>query len=207
MSDKKAEQIVKQFGSLKQQRANWESHWQEVGDYIIPRKADITKARTSGDKRTELVFDGTALHAAELLSASLHGMLTNPSTPWFSLRFKNPEMDDQDEAKEWLEDATDKMYVAFARSNFQQEVFEAYHDLIAFGTACLMIEEDQNDILRFSSRHIKELYIQENDRGFVDTIYRRFKIPVSAAVEKFGAENLSKDTNKLFLSAVSSSIR
>ena len=99
-------------------------------------------------------------------------------------------MNSTDEAKEWLEDATDKMYVAFARSNFQQEVFEAYHDLIAFGTACLMIEEDQNDILRFSSRHIKELYIQENDRGFVDTIYRRFKMPVSAAVEKFGCRKL-----------------
>ena len=70
--------------------------------------------------------------------------------------------------------------------------------MICFGTACLMIEEDENDILRFSSRHIKELYIQENDKGFVDTIYRRFNIPVHAAVEKFGLENLSADTGKLF---------
>jgi hypothetical protein len=62
MSDKKAELIVKQFDSLATQRTNWESHWQEIGDYIIPRKADINKARTQGDKRTELVFDGTALH-------------------------------------------------------------------------------------------------------------------------------------------------
>ena len=29
-----------------------------------------------------------------------------------------------------LEDVTDKMYTAFSRSNFQQEIFEAYHDLI-----------------------------------------------------------------------------
>ena len=83
MTDKNAEQIVRQFDSLAAQRSNWESHWQEVGDYIIPRKADITKARSGGDKRSELVFDGTALHAAELLSASLHGMLTNSSTAWF----------------------------------------------------------------------------------------------------------------------------
>ena len=40
----------------------------------------------------------------------------------------------------------DKMYLAFARSNFQQEVFEVYHDLICFGTACLMVEEDEDDI-------------------------------------------------------------
>ena len=81
---------------------------------------------------------------------------------------------------------------------FSKKFFEAYHDLIAFGTACLMIEEDEIDILRFSSRHIKELYIQENDRGFVDTIYRRFQMPVHAVVEKFGLENLSAETGKLF---------
>ena len=88
------------------------------------------------------------------------------------------------------------MYLAFARSNFQQEIFESYHDLICFGTACLMIEEDQEDIVRFSARHIKEIYIQENKKGIVDTIYRRFKMPASKLVEKFGLENLSKETNK-----------
>ena len=163
-----------------------------------PRKAEITRERARGDKRNIQIFDATAIHALELLAASLHGMLTSSANRWFSLRYKEDQLNEVDEAKEWLEDATDKMYTAFARSNFQQEIFEAYHDLIAFGTACLMIEEDENDILRFSSRHIKELYIQENDKGFVDTIYRRFNIPVHAAVEKFGLENLSADTGKLF---------
>ena len=60
--------------------------------------------------------------------------------------------------KSGFEDATDKMYLAFARSNFQQEVFEAYHDLICFGTSVIMIEEDQDDILSFSARHIKNIY-------------------------------------------------
>ena len=69
----------------------------------------------------------------------------------------------------------------------------AYHDLIAFGTACLMIEEDQDDVLNFSARHIKEIYIQENKKGYVDTIYRRFKMPSQAAADKFGIENISKD--------------
>ena len=108
-------------------------------------------------------------------------------------------LNDSDEAKEWLQDATDKMYLAFARSNFQQEVFEAYHDLICFGTSALMIEEDQDDILRFSARHIKEIYIQENQKGFVDTIYRRFKMAaIAAAAEKFGLENLSKESQTNF---------
>ena len=155
-----ARQLKDNLSRLMEKRSNWESHWQEVADYMLPRKAEITKQRASGDKRNISIFDATPIHALELLAASLHGMLTSSANRWFSLRFKETELNDSDEAKEWLEDATQRMYDVIAKSNFQQEIFECYHDLIAFGTACLMIEEDDEDTLNFSARHIKEIYIQ-----------------------------------------------
>ena len=186
-----SKELLRRFGKLKAQRQNWESHWQEVADYMMPRKADVTKTRSKGDKRTELIFDSSPLHAVELLSASLHGMLTNPATPWFSLKFKNSQILDEDAANEWLEDATEKMYETFNRSNFQQEIFELYHDLITFGTAAMFIEEDSDDIVRFSTRHIGEIFISENNKGRIDTIFRKFKIAARAAVTQFGEKNVS----------------
>ena len=180
----KAKNLLKRFDRLKSQRQNWESHWQEVADYMQPRKADVTKSRSKGDKRTELIFDSSPLQSVELLAASLHGMLTNPSTPWFSLRFKEDEMENEDEAKEWLESATETMYAAFNKSNFQQEIFELYHDLITFGTAAMFIEEDDEDILKFSTRHINEMYIAENEKGRIDTVFRKFKLSARAAIQK-----------------------
>ena len=177
--------LLKRFDRLSTQRNNWETHWQEVADYMMPRKADVTKLRSRGDKRTELIFDSSPLQAVELLAASLHGMLTNPSTPWFSLRFKSEEVAEEDEAKEWLESATDIMYTAFNRSNFQQEIFELYHDLITFGTAAMFIEEDDEDLLKFSTRHINEIYIAENDKGRIDTVFRKFKLSARAIIQKF----------------------
>ena len=182
----KAKNLLKRFDRLKSQRQNWESHWQEVADYMQPRKADVTKSRSKGDKRTELIFDSSPLQSVELLAASLHGMLTNPSTPWFSLRFKEDEMENEDEAKEWLESATETMYAAFNKSNFQQEIFELYHDLITFGTAAMFIEEDDEDILKFSTRHINEIFIAENEKGRIDTVFRKFKLSARAAIQKFG---------------------
>lgn len=182
----KAKNLLKRFDRLKSQRQNWESHWQEVADYMQPRKADVTKTRSKGDKRTELIFDGSPLQSVELLAASLHGMLTNPSTPWFSLRFKEDDMENEDEAKEWLESATETMYAAFNKSNFQQEIFELYHDLITFGTAAMFIEEDDEDVLKFSTRHINEIFIAENDKGRIDTVFRKFHISARAAIQKFG---------------------
>ena len=181
-----AKNLLKRYDRLKSQRQNWESHWQEVADYMMPRKADVTKSRSKGDKRTELIFDSSPLQAVELLAASLHGMLTNPSTPWFSLRFKENDMENEDEAKEWLESATETMYTAFNKSNFQQEIFELYHDLITFGTAAMFIEEDDEDVLKFSTRHINEMYIAENEKGKIDTVFRKFKLSARAAIQKFG---------------------
>lgn len=193
-----ARELKSNLSRLMEQRSTWESHWQECADYMQPRKAEITKERARGDKRNILIFDASAIHALELLAASLHGMLTSSANRWFSLRYKEDILNDSDEAKEWLEDATEKMYLAFAKSNFQQEIFEAYHDLICFGTACLMIEQDEEDILNFSARHIKEIYIQENKKGIVDTIYRRFKMPAHAVVDKFGLENVSREVQNIF---------
>ncbi len=182
-----AKTLLKRFDRLKSNRQNWESHWQEVADYMQPRKADVTKTRSKGDKRTELIFDSSPLQAVELLAASLHGMLTNPATTWFSLRFKGGEFEDNDEAKAWLEDATEVMYNAINKSNFQQEIFELYHDLITFGTAAMFIEEDAEDTLKYSTRHINEMYISENDKGRIDTIFRKFRLTARAAIQKFGA--------------------
>ena len=197
MDDPRASALMKRYQTLQTNRSHWESHWQELGDYVCPRKADITKKRTGGDKRTELIFDGTAIHAAELMSATLHGMLTNAATPWFDLRYENDELNGDDEAKEWLEGATDVMYQHLARSNFQEQIHELYSDLVTFGTGVIFIENDENDGFRFSTRHIAECYVSENEQGRVDTVFRKYKTTARAAVRQFGEQEVTQRIAKL----------
>ena len=178
--------LDRRYQDLSNARSNWEKHWQELADYMLPRKADITKKRTQGDKRTELIFDSTAIHAVELLSASLHGMMTSPSTPWFSLRYRSPNLQNNDAANEWLEICIDQMYQAFHRSNFQQEVHELYYDLVVFGTGAIYLDID-GEALRFATRHIAEICISENSQGVVDTVYRKFKMSARAMEQQFGS--------------------
>jgi hypothetical protein len=35
--------LLSRFERLSGQRQNWETHWQEVADYMMPRKSDVTK--------------------------------------------------------------------------------------------------------------------------------------------------------------------
>ena len=79
-----AKQLKDNLSRLMEKRSNWENHWQEISDYMMPRKAEITKQRARGDKRHTSIYDATAIHALELLAASLHGMLTSSANRWFS---------------------------------------------------------------------------------------------------------------------------
>ena len=190
--DQRAAVLMKRFGSLKTYRSNWESHWQEIGDFVAPNKGNITKKRTHGDKNTERIFDGTAQFAAELMASSMHGMLTNSGTPWFSLRYTDDEFETDDTSKEWLERATDTMYVEIGRSNFHEAINELYFDLVTFGTAVMFVDTDKEGTLRFSTRHISECYVSEDEFGRVDTVFREFKMPARAAIAQFGEENVTQ---------------
>ena len=69
--DQTAKMVIERYNSLKANRQNWEEHWQDVADYFLPRKNNITQKPSKGDKRHEQIFDGTATHALELLAASM----------------------------------------------------------------------------------------------------------------------------------------
>jgi len=187
--------LDKRYRTLQSQRSNWEKHWQELADYMLPRKADIVKKRTQGDKRTDLIYDGTAIHAVELLASSLHGMLTSPSTPWFSLRYRDQRLQRNDAANEWLEACLDQMYQHFNRSNFQQEIHELYYDLVVFGTGSFYVEP-MMDGLRFACRHIAEICISEDASGRVDTVYRKFKLTARAISMQFPNAKLPAQIEK-----------
>ena len=193
----KQNEVVARFEYLESQRSNWDSHYQELADYMLPRKADIVRKRSRGEKRMELIYDGTALQAVDLLASSLHGMLTSGASPWFHLTLKDDELGRDEEVQRWLEETSQRMMRAFTMSNFETEVHEMYVDLVVFGTGCMFTEMD-GESLRFSTRHISEFYVAEDQYGIVDTVFRKYKISARQAVQRFGIDKVGDFIKKTF---------
>ena len=76
------------------------------------------------------------------------------------------------------------------RSRVKHEIHELYYDLVTFGTGCIYVEEDNETGIRFSTRHIAEVYLTENASGRVDTIFRKYKQTARAWADQFGEEAL-----------------
>ena len=186
----------KRLNQMQGNRGTWEDHWQEILDYVMPRKADITFKRTKGEKRAEILFDSTAITASNLLAASLQGTLTSPSMQWFYLRVRNERLNQNREVQLWLEDSAKRMYNIFNQGNFNTEVHEMYLDLVTIGTGALFVEEGNKGFdksgIHFNTMHIAEYYILENTSGYVDTLYRKYKLSARQAVQEFGEDNLGE---------------
>ena len=45
-------ELVARFDHLETRRDNWDTHYQELADYMLPRKADIVRKRSRGEKRS-----------------------------------------------------------------------------------------------------------------------------------------------------------
>ena len=107
----KADRIIARFDRMKGSRSTWENHWQEIAEYMIPRRADFQghggPSWSPGARLHQKIYDGTAIWALEQFAAGLHGVLTPPERPWFNLEVRNaPGEEVNQDVRAWLEAVT-----------------------------------------------------------------------------------------------------
>ena len=194
-------EVTQRLNSLSTQRQNWESHWQEISELVLPRRSDFVGPRESGDKRGLQMVDSSATIANELLAAGLHGMLTNPASKWFTLKVSNEDLMQDPEVKAWLEKVEKVIFSEFnsSASGFTSHLHELYLALTAFGTSVMFISSNDSGELTFSTRHLKECYLAEDPWGMIDTVYRKFEYTVRQIYDRW-PDTHGEEINKLWKS-------
>lgn len=178
--------LKQRYDSLKNstERRNVEAHCQEIAHVVSPRKAAFTGSMTSGQKVMMHVLDSTGIHANELHAAGLHGLATNPSSNWFSLRMIGVQVPDSEgnmidvnevpDVQKYLSDVEQVMWQRLYQpgTSFTTALHETYLDLGAFGTSIMFVGQRDDGGLFFQARCLSECVISENDEGRVDTVMR-----------------------------------
>lgn len=183
-------QIKEKVERLRGERSTWESHWQEIADYILPRKNTITSKKSPGQKRSVNVLTSIGIQSNELLAGALHGLLTNPNGEWFELTTGDIDLDRKDNVRMWLQKTVKDLHNVLNNSNFQTEVHELYTDLCSFGISPMYIEEDAKDVARFSTRFIAEIMVDENHMGYVDQVFRQWDWDAQKIIAEFGMNSV-----------------
>ena len=189
MTDKRAENIIERNNQMESRKSLWLSTWQEITDYVIPRKNNILTKGSPGAKRIPVtLFDSTAIHANDLLASSLQGAFAISN---ISMRYANEELNEDDDAVAWLDDCTRRTRKQFLVSNLRTESHEVFLDCTSVATGLMLSEEKTLasvgfNGLRFTAFPVQDYCIDENAEGYVDTVFRKIEYSARQAYQMFG---------------------
>jgi hypothetical protein len=184
-----AEDIIQRNQHLKNEASNFRDVWQQVSDYMVPRKGQITTERSPGERQTLQIFDTTAGESSLVFAAGLLSQLVPPGEIW--ARFESANKDAGEEEKQWWDKATKTTLEAIYGSNFYLAIHEAFLDLGTFCTAGIHLDEgSKRSLLNYCSMPVGSYVIAEDNEGAVDTLIREWKWTARQAEQQFGADAL-----------------
>jgi hypothetical protein len=194
---------------LRTWRSSWWSQvWYDLALYIEPRRSiALTQSTggipspnnmTRGRNINSAIVDPTATFAVRICSGGLMSGLASPSRPWFKVvpTLKNVQLDA--DGQKWIDDVEDRIYAVLAGSNFYNSFAQECEDLVVFGTAPVIIYEDEADILRCYNPSVGEYFLCASSTMRVNGIFRTFVMTVNQMVDFFGLEKLPADIQEMW---------
>lgn len=187
MAETKRQQYEILRTQLENERSNFDSHWADLGRYILPRRPRFSITDVNrGDRRNQNIIDSTATLAVRTLRSGMMGGITSPARPWFRLTTPDQGLAESGAVKGWLSMVSNRMSTIFLKSNIYNTLPIVYGDMGVFATGALFIEEDMEETIRTFSLPIGSYYISTNDKLKVDVFLRKFQMSVRQLVTKFG---------------------
>ncbi|MFK7840107.1 MAG: portal protein [Bdellovibrionales bacterium] len=181
--------ILQRFESAHKVRQNWETLWEECYDHALPQRGGFGNAPRRGSKRTQDIYDATAMDAADQLASSMLGNLTPSWSQWFGLK-PGPDLsaEEAETLAPILEAAAKTIQDHFDRSNFAVEIHQCYLDLIVGGTASLYFEEapiGDFSAFQFSASPLTHTVLEEGDNGFIEGAFRQLKLTLDQITSRY----------------------
>lgn len=188
------------LGMLRSWRYSWWVSWAEYAEWTLPKRyLWLVTANTMnrGWPMNSQIMDGTPTQAMEICAAGMQEGLMSASKPWLRLG-PPPGVEADAAAKLWFEDAGEKVLTVFGESNFYNVTAQAFQDVATFGTAPVIMYEDEQDVIRAYGPCAGEYYLGSSGRLDDDTLYREFTYTVSQIVDFFGLDACPDQVQKLW---------
>lgn len=194
INDDERRRLQSTMAALKADRQAFWHLWREVAQYFLPKRyvwlQSDAEARVRNAKNP-FILDSTGTMAARVLASGMMNGITSPSRPWFRLRIAGFQHEG-DAIAVWSDEVVRRMLYIMAESNFYNAMAVLYLDLVLFGSAAMLIYEDDETTIRCYNPALGEFYLGQNQRLAVDTFSREFKQTVKQLAQTFGKENLTE---------------
>ena len=176
------------FRQMMQDRNDYIDWWRQLSDMYAPNRGRFSVDELP--RKRALRFNSRARQIPDDFAAGMKSGLTSPSRPWFTLTLYDQGLAEYESVKAWLTEIQDIMLGAMLRSNIYDQIYDVYKEQGIFGTAAMIIEEDDENIFRAQALTIGSYAIGVDKRGKVNRFCRQFKRTLTQLANEFGEENL-----------------
>jgi len=194
----KIEEMCHRYNALKGSRGNWETHWEEIAERVLPRQIGFLGARTDGEKKSQKIFDSRPQIALDRFASVMDSMLTPRQSKWHNLRTTDEALNRQFAVQDWFYQVNNIMHAMrnSPKANFAGQNFERWISMGAFGTGSLFIDFMAGVGLRYRCVNLRDTFFLENHQGIIDSVYRCFKHTARQAAQRWGETNLPERVRK-----------
>lgn len=172
----------------------------EIARYIYPNALSglernikqITAESVYDDDDAER-YTGVPFDAFRVAYSGFYTNLTNPAAPWFSLG--SPDFNKNEDEKDFYSNEYSKLTEAtrwlMGWSGSYRALHLVYKHLVAVGFAAMLVDADEERIVRVQCLRLGTYALGIDRKGRVDRVIRHFAFTAEQMIEEFGAENLA----------------
>jgi hypothetical protein len=186
------DRLMHRWQCMKDRRESFEDQWREQAAYVMPRAYRWLDEHWSkrGNKASKKIVDPEATIALRAMEASFSSNITPTNRPWKKPTVRGPLADNYN-VKTYLEQVNDIMDIHILSSNFYSEAGKVYSQCGLFGTAAMLIEEDEEEDFRCETLPIGSFWLGVDSKRRVNQFARILDMTLAQAEEEFGSANLT----------------
>ena len=185
------DEIKSRFDELKDERSQFEPRWMEAEQYVAPAVYNWSDLNAIPSVPSR--YDSSPCQKLKTLVAGLSGYSISTNIDWFKFGLQDRKNHDLYMVKDWLEEVETYVQAEFNRSNLYSEASKWIENAAVDGHAVMLIDEDiDRGVLRFTTMRNNEIFLDVDDYGEVDTVYREYYMTLRNCVKFFGLEALDE---------------
>ena len=163
------------------------SLWQAVSENVHVMRADFTRRRYLSEEFGSYLMSGRPARCHRDLSNAFSAMLRPKDAQWFHAKTDSETVNEDRDAKAWLEWASKTMRRAMydRNANFVRATKEADGDFCAFGNAVITRDIVDFKHLMYRCWHLRDMAWDENVRQQINTVHFDWRPQARQLVERF----------------------
>ena len=181
------QRLVRLAEGLKRHRHDWEEHYRELAEFVLPRRGrwDNQSTHHRGKMLNRRILNSTGTLALRTLQSGMQTGITSPARPWFRLIPADYELRNHGAIKAYTNDVERILRQYFQSTGAYNSLHTGYGDLGLYGTDCAILEPHPRQGFILHQLVPGEFWVGANDDNMIDTLYHETWMTVEQIVGRF----------------------